>query len=91
VFVGGNGTSLSDLREAISSHYHTQVPIYFLSDSTGNWMVVDTTGFPYAGGLATLTGPVLDDPSHKWSFESSPWVAEVDATGSTEGTSLLPF
>jgi len=38
VFVGGNGTSLSDLREAISSHYHTQVPIYFLSDSTGNWM-----------------------------------------------------
>jgi hypothetical protein len=91
VYVGGNVTDLENVREAISSHYQTQVPIYFLNDTTGYWMIIDTTGFPYAGGLPTLSVPVVGDAVHTWSFESSTWLSQVDATGSTQGVGLLPF
>ena len=91
VFVGSNASALDNISKAISSHYETQVPVYFLNDTTGYWMVIDPTGFPYAGGLATLSGPVLDNPAHSWSFVSSTWLAMVDATGSPGGSSLLPF
>ena len=91
VFVGSSVNVLANVTKAISSHYQTQVPVYFLNDTTGYWMVIDTTGFPYAGGLITLSGPVLDDAVHEWSFESSTWLSMVDATGSTQGSGLLPF
>jgi transglutaminase-like putative cysteine protease len=91
VFVGSNASVEADVGRAISSHYGTQVPVYFLNDTTGYWMVVDPTGFPYAGGLPTLSGPVLNDPAHTWSFQSSTWLCVVDATGSTQGSSLLPL
>lgn len=82
VYIGGNETNLTNVQKAISSHYGTDVPIYFLKDPTGYWMVIDTTGFPYAGGLPTLSGPVLNDPSHSWSFDSSRWLIEIDTRGS---------
>lgn len=91
VFVGTNASVEADIGEAISSHYGTQVPVYYLNDTTGYWMVVDPTGFPYAGGLPTLSGPVLNDSSHSWSFQSSTWLSVVDATGSTQGSNFLPF
>ncbi|MGD0817276.1 MAG: transglutaminase family protein [Methanomassiliicoccales archaeon] len=91
VFVGSNVNVLDNVSKAISSHYQTQVPVYFLNDTTGYWMVIDATGFPYAGGLVTLSGPVLYDASHTWSFQSSTWLSLVDATGSTKGSGLLPF
>jgi transglutaminase-like putative cysteine protease len=91
VYVGQDSHDLGNITKAISSHYQTQVPVYFLNDTTGYWMVVDPTGFPYAGGLPTLSGPVLYDANNTWSFESSTWLSQVDATGSTEGTSLFWF
>lgn len=83
VFVGTNSNITDSVAKAISSHYQTQVPVYFLNDTTGYWMVIDPTGFPYTGGLPTLSGPVLNDAAHTWSFESSTWLSQVDATGST--------
>ncbi len=91
VFVGSDESVLANVTTAISSHYQTSVPVYFVNDTTGYWMVIDSTGFPYAGGLPTLSGPVLYDPTYSWSFESSTWLSQVDATGSTGGISLLPF
>jgi transglutaminase-like putative cysteine protease len=91
VFVGSNASVLDDISEAISSHYQTQVPVYFMNDTTGYWMVIDPTGFPYAGGLPTLSGPVLSNEEHTWSFESSAWLITVDATGSTQDSRFLPF
>jgi transglutaminase-like putative cysteine protease len=91
VFIGSTAKVLDNVSKAISSHYQTNVPVYFLNDSTGYWMVIDSTGFPYAGGLPTLSGPVLYNASAAWSFESSTWLSQVDATGSTEGAGLLPF
>jgi hypothetical protein len=91
VFVGSNASVEANVSKAISSHYGTQVPVYYLNDTTGYWMVVDPTGFPYAGGLPTLSGPVLNDSAHAWSFQSSTWLSVVDATGSTQGSGILPF
>ena len=91
VFMGSDPGVVANVSKAMSSHYGTQVPVYFLNDTTGYWMVIDPTGFPYAGGLPTLSGPVLNDPAHSWSFESSTWLDTVDATGSTQGSGLLPF
>jgi len=81
VYIGDNGTNLTNVQRAISSHYGTDVPVYFLKGPTGYWLVVDTTGFPYAGGLPTLSGPVVNDPSHSWSFDSSRWLIEIDTRG----------
>jgi transglutaminase-like putative cysteine protease len=81
VYVGNNSTNLTNVQKAISSHYGTDVPIYFLKDPYGYWMVIDTTGFPYAGGLPTLSGPVVNDPLHSWSFDSSRWLIEIDTRG----------
>jgi predicted transglutaminase-like cysteine proteinase len=91
VFVGSDASVIGNVTEAISSHYQTDVPVHFLNDTTGYWMVIDPTGFPYAGGLATLSGPVLYNANHNWSFDSSTWLSQVDATGSTEDTGLFPF
>jgi hypothetical protein len=91
VFMGSSAKAVANVSGAISSHYGTQLPVNFLNDTSGYWMVIDPTGFPYAGGLPTLSGPVLNDPAHTWSFQSSTWLCQVDATGSTEGSGLLPF
>ena len=81
VYIGDNGTNMTNVQRAISSHYGTYVPIYFLKGPTGYWLAVDTTGYPYAGGLPTLSGPVVNDPSHSWSFDSSRWLIEIDTRG----------
>ncbi len=91
VYVGSDKSVLTNVSKAISSHYQTEVPVNFLNDTTGYWMIIDTTGFPYAGGLATLSGPVLCDVQYSWSFESSIWLSQVDATGLNHDTGLLPF
>jgi transglutaminase-like putative cysteine protease len=91
VYVGSSSSVTANVTKAISSHYGTEVPVYFLNDTTGYWMVIDPTGFPYAGGLPTLSGPVLNDAAHNWTFESSKWLDTEDATGSNEGSGVITF
>jgi hypothetical protein len=80
VYMGNSSLSLLGIREAISSHYGCDLTPYFIQDSTGYWMTVDTTGFPYAGGLVTTSAPVADG-INAWTFEDSDWMVAIDAIG----------
>jgi hypothetical protein len=84
VYVGNDSSYLVPLRTSLNSYYGTEFQICFLQDSLGFWLVVDTTGFPYAGGLPSLSSPTID--SHTlvtWTFNDSDWLITVDATGET--------
>lgn len=80
VYMGNSSLSLLGISGAISSHYGCDLTPYFIQDSTGYWMTVDTTGFPYAGGLVTTSAPV-GDGINAWTFEDSDWMVAIDAKG----------
>jgi hypothetical protein len=77
VFVGSDPIALFSIDGAVESHYGTFLQIYFLQDSAGYWMILDTTGFPYAGGIPTTAGPVLVG-DNAWSFESTDYLIAID-------------
>jgi transglutaminase-like putative cysteine protease len=77
VYIGTDTVAVFSVDGAVESHYGTALTAYFLHDSTGYWMVVDTTGFPYAGGLPTTAGPVIDGTS-AWTFESTDYLIAID-------------
>jgi len=82
---------LGSIRSSLSSYYGTALNVCFLNDSMGYWLVVDTTGSPYAGGLPTLSSPSNQTSyagiSFDWSFIDTNWLITVDVTGevSTDG------
>lgn len=80
VYVGNSSSNIIGIGAAISSHYGCDLTPYFIQDRTGYWMTVDTTGFPYAGGLVTSSAPV-NDGINAWTFEDSDWMVAIDAVG----------
>lgn len=76
VFVGSdqNGVWLS-----LKRYYGTETKACFLTDEFGSWLVVDTTGFPYAGGLPAMSSPT--NSTMPWTFNESDWLHSVDAVG----------
>ena len=77
VYIGNDSFSVFSIDGAVESHYGTALTVYFLHDSSGYWMIIDTTGFPYAGGLPTTAGPVIDGTS-AWSFETTDYLIAID-------------
>jgi len=86
VFVGGNGTDLEQLEGAIDSFYWTPpgtLRINYLIDDAGYWMVVDTVGIAYAGGLPAESRYATLPDGGSWTFTRSDYLITVDATGQT--------
>lgn len=77
VYVGNDAAAVFAIDGAVESHYGTSLTAYFLHDGLGYWMIIDTTGFPYAGGLPTTAGPVVDGTS-AWSFETTDYLIAID-------------
>jgi len=90
LFVTDLADDLEGVQDAVSSYYWTELPIHFLSDEMGYWMVLDTNGFPYAGGLPALSSPT-NGGFTSWTFDSSDWLITIDVTGRTTGWNFLPF
>ena len=95
VFVGINASVLPDVRAAIASYYWVNaidLHLTYLTDESGVWLVIDSVGVPFAGGLPSLSVP---SPSHSWgdswTFQSSTWCQTIDATGRIIGGGWLPF
>lgn len=49
VFVGDVSGS-DEVQDAVRAYYNTAVPVYFINDEYGAWMVLDATKSIYAGG-----------------------------------------
>lgn len=90
VFIGTDEQRVAEVRAAVASYYGMpveQMPISYLVDDTGYWLIVDTTGFPYAGGLPTQSG--YTSPERDWSIRSD-FLYMIDATGDSIWN-LIPF
>lgn len=85
VFVGHNSSDLAQLEEAIESYYWVpsgSLRINYLIDSMGYWLMVDTLGVTYIGGLPAQTSYALTGGGQgTWTFTSSEFLVTVDVTG----------
>lgn len=91
VFVSETLFRTSSINEVIESLYWTELPICYLQDEMGYWLVTDTTGFFYTGGMPAESMPVEGSNIDAWTFESTDYLTVVDATGQTSGLDLWPF
>jgi len=81
VLVAMDEYELGSVRLSFISYYGTQVRVCFLEGSFGYWLVVDTAGFPYAGGLPATASPSDTYDLTDWTFDNSDWLVTIDATG----------
>lgn len=89
VLVATNATGFAEIEAALASYYGiplSEFNVTYLQDQHGYWLVVDTVGFFYAGGLPALSEPTPTG----WTPESS-YIYTIDCTGRTVSTGLLNF
>ncbi len=80
VFVAETITELNNVRKAINSFYGLEggLNLCWLEDEFGYWLVVDTVGFPYAGGLPTKASPCDLPGIEGWTLDSSTYLRMID-------------
>ncbi|MDD1768867.1 MAG: transglutaminase-like domain-containing protein [Methanomassiliicoccales archaeon] len=81
VFVARDFSGLSPVWQSLCSYYGTDIALCYLDDYFGYWLVVDTVGFPHAGGLPATSSPSSSVNLTDWTFDNSNWLVTVDATG----------
>jgi len=90
VFVSNDLARMDEIQEVIESIYCTDLPICYLEDDMGYWLVTDTTGYFYTGGMPARALPV-EGGTDEWTFESTSSLITVDAVGPSSGWDLWPF
>lgn len=95
VFIGDNVSVLPQIRASIASYYWvntTDLHLTYLTDESGIWLVIDTVGMPFAGGLPSLSAPSLSNSwGDDWTFKSITSCHEIDATGKVDDGGWLSF
>jgi transglutaminase-like putative cysteine protease len=94
VFVGSTSIEAEAASQAIRSYYGSQgdeLHVCYLVDDLGYWMVIDTTGSPYAGGLPALAAPFHSANPESWTFEDSNYLVTIDVTGEESEGGFLGF
>ncbi len=89
VYIGSTTSDLVNARRSMASYYGldaTEYRMTYLTDDSGYWLVIDTTGFPYAGGLPAKAAPTSSDG--EWTVLSS-YLVNVDVTGAPGKGSIL--
>lgn len=84
VFVASDASELVEVKAAMASYYGIEVSQYkmaYLQDDNGYWLVIDPTGYPYAGGIPAKSSPT--SVGGNWTVLSS-YLYTVDATGVTD-------
>jgi len=54
----GNGSNIQDIGNAIRSYYGTDLPLFYFEDDLGAWLIFDSVGSIYPGGLPLGGVPV---------------------------------
>jgi hypothetical protein len=89
VYIGSTPSDLQKAKESLASYYgleESEYKITYLADDNGYWLVIDTTGFPYAGGLPAKSAPT--SASGDWTVLSS-YLVCVDVTGRVASGGVL--
>lgn len=89
VYVASGYSGLMKVKQALASYYGIDNQTYemaYLVDQYGYWLVVDTTGFPYAGGIPANSEAV--SLTGNWTVLST-YLYKVDATGVTSSNGFF--
>ncbi len=81
VFVASTYADLMKVKLSLASYYGVDAATFkmaYLTDDNGYWLVIDTTGFPYVGGIPAKSEPTTADGN--WTVQSS-YLYLIDATG----------
>jgi hypothetical protein len=76
-FVGlyiGNESEINQIISATHEFYHSNIPIFWLADNFGAWLILDTIGALYPGGLPLGAAPTMKqytggDQTFNWSWD----------------------
>ena len=55
----GNVSEITAITERIQNYYHSNIHIFWLEDELGCWLILDTIGSIYPGGLSLGAGPIM--------------------------------
>jgi hypothetical protein len=69
----GDSSNLPSVLESIRDYYRTNVNIFYFSDELGNWLIVDSIGSIYIGGLPLGAVPVLNSSTGSGSVGEVSW------------------
>ncbi len=83
VYIGNSTSQASEVKENVQAFYGNQVPVFWIEDELGFWLVVDTVGMPYVGGYPAASIPIGTDGGDSWNSESADWIVIIDVTGET--------
>jgi transglutaminase-like putative cysteine protease len=89
VYIGSTAGDLQKAKQSLASYYGMETSEYkitYLTDENGYWLVIDTTGFPYAGGLPAKSEPTSADGN--WTMLSS-YLVSIDVTGVVTSDGVL--
>jgi transglutaminase-like putative cysteine protease len=81
VYIGPTASDLTSAQASVASYYGmapSELNLTYLQDQDGYWMVADTTGFPFAGGLPANSEPTTADG--EWTVLSD-YIVCIDVTG----------
>ncbi len=68
LYIGGE-SNVEDITKAVQSYYRTDVNLFYLQDKFGCWLMVDTIGSLYLGGLPLGAVPARDGVGNAgWSW-----------------------
>ncbi|MGB9882401.1 MAG: transglutaminase-like domain-containing protein [Methanomassiliicoccales archaeon] len=81
VFIASDGYQLPRIQQSLRTFYGTNVTMHVLSDDLGHWLVIDTTGSMYAGGLPANASPTSSTSFSNWTFAFTDWLIQIDVTG----------
>lgn len=89
VYIGSTVADLQKAKHSMASYYGldpTEYKMTYLTDDSGYWLVIDTTGFPYAGGLPAKSAPT--SAGGNWTVISS-YLVNIDVTGKVASKGML--
>lgn len=93
VFVSDNESDTAAVEASIDSYYWApsrSLLVNYLIDDLGYWLVIDTSGVPYVGGLPALSRYAsTGSETGNWTFSSSSFLITVDVTGRTSSAPSL--
>lgn len=89
VYIGDSENDTLLATECVQAYYGTDVPVFWITDELGYWMVIDTAGMCYAGGYPASSEPIDPEGGSIWNFEDDNYIDMIDVTG--EPASMLFF
>lgn len=82
----GNASVIGDVVGAIQAYYGDPVPVHYIVDDLGYWLIIDTNGLPYVGGYPAASSPAGGAGGVYWNSDEGDWIKLIDVTGEIVGT-----